>query len=75
MSKNADALVLHNAFFSFQVAPYERPALSKAYLFPEGKQFIFYLLNAILVMSFNYLGFLIHLYFLKEKLKKSQFHP
>lgn len=27
-------------FLAFQVAPYERPALSKAYLFPEGKPFL-----------------------------------
>ena len=26
-------------FLMFQVAPYERPALSKAYLFPEGEYF------------------------------------
>lgn len=29
------------AKLKFQVAPYERPALSKGYLFPQGKCFLF----------------------------------
>lgn len=52
------------------MAPYERPALSKAYLFPEGKQFICYLLNAILDMSFSYLGFPHSLIFSESKIKE-----